>query len=432
MEGRAKKILNLAIRNIRELHNQHVDDVQPMPNSSEITVKVGSPKAITVSDLNATNDLRPITSTSNEAIEVECTKTIIDSVLNVTDDIERTPGTSKQVIEIKSPENVYYAPTQTGPTKLTLRKVSRRLYHEDSENEEAFSAEESDEYLPSDTDQSTSASDSENKTDFNSLDVNNSPIKKGKKRQRNPADWKRNKSKILKNMGKEYVSHTGKFVKEKVIKPPCSERCKLGCQNKLSEDHRTKLFMDYWKLGSLQRQRDFLGSCVEPLVTKYRRISGADARRRNCVFYLTNSGMRMRVCKTFLINTFGNTERTIRTFIQSIVSDNGMIPQDKRGKHGRQMKIDQEILESVRFHINSIPRVESHYLRANTTREFIDGGLSIAEMHRHYKAERKSDNKQAANYDTYARIFNTEFNIGFFVPRKDQCDLCESYKKCKK
>lgn len=27
----------------------------------------------------------------------------------------------------------------------------------------------------------------------------------------------------------------------------------------------------------------------------------------------------------------------------------------------------------------------------------------------------------AANDDTYARIFNSEFNIGFFIPKKDQC-----------
>lgn len=48
MEGRAKKILNLALRNIiPELHIQHFDDVQPMRNSSKITVKVGSPKVIT-------------------------------------------------------------------------------------------------------------------------------------------------------------------------------------------------------------------------------------------------------------------------------------------------------------------------------------------------------------------------------------------------
>lgn len=27
----------------------------------------------------------------------------------------------------------------------------------------------------------------------------------------------------------------------------------------------------------------------------------------------------------------------------------------------------------------------------------------------------------------YSRIFNYEFNISFFTPRKDQCDLCTSY-----
>lgn len=29
---------------------------------------------------------------------------------------------------------------------------------------------------------------------------------------------------------------------------------------------------------------------------------------------------------------------------------------------------------------------------------------------------------------TFNRIFNTDFNISYFVPKKDQCDLCESYK----
>lgn len=29
---------------------------------------------------------------------------------------------------------------------------------------------------------------------------------------------------------------------------------------------------------------------------------------------------------------------------------------------------------------------------------------------------------------TFNRIFNTDFNISFFVPKKDQCDVCECYK----
>lgn len=53
---------------------------------------------------------------------------------------------------------------------------------------------------------------------------------------------------------------------------------------------------------------------------------------------------------------------------------------------------------------------------------------TIAGLHRLYKEQRASLNKVAASYDTYARIFNTEFNHSFFCPKKDQFDLCESYK----
>ncbi|CAG9816801.1 unnamed protein product [Phaedon cochleariae] len=59
---------------------------------------------------------------------------------------------------------------------------------------------------------------------------------------------------------------------------------------------------------------------------------------------------------------------------------------------------------------------------------YIDGGLCIAELHRNYSEERTYCNREVASYDTYAKVFNTEYNIGFFSPKKDQCDLCESYK----
>ncbi|XP_030753125.1 uncharacterized protein LOC115880137 [Sitophilus oryzae] len=214
------------------------------------------------------------------------------------------------------------------------------------------------------------------------------------------------------------------------MKPPCPERGKLGCSKKFSENQRAKLFADYWGLGIFQRQRDFLGSCVEKLITNYRRITSAEARNPNRAFYLTKDDdvSKVRVRKTFLISTFGITEQTLQTVIHSKVTGSGIIAQDQRGKHGRHLKIDQEILESVIIHIKGIPRVESHYLRAQTSREFVDGGLSIAELRRHYTAGRRLNNREAANYDTYTHLFNTEFNIGFFAPRKDQRDICEAYK----
>lgn len=174
------------------------------------------------------------------------------------------------------------------------------------------------------------------------------------------------------------------------MKPTCPDKCILSCSKKFSDEFRSQQFKEYWDLGNLQRQRDFLGSCIEQLVLKYRRISSARPRNPNCAFYLHKNGEKIRVCKTFLVNTFGISEKMIRTVIQSKVSEQGIIKEDLRGKHGNHQRMNEEVLKSVFDHINSIPRVESHYVRKDTKREFIDGGLTIAEMHRNHCEKRSA------------------------------------------
>ncbi|CAG9763508.1 unnamed protein product [Ceutorhynchus assimilis] len=94
---------------------------------------------------------------------------------------------------------------------------------------------------------------------------------------------------------------------------------------------------------------------------------------------------------------------------------------DRRGKHGKQLVLAPEIKDSVRRFISAIPTIESHYLRAQTTREYIEGGKSLADLYRDYKEERERHHLPIANSDG-------EFNISFYAPKKDQCDQCESYK----
>lgn len=338
-------------------------------------------------------------------------------------------------------ENEYVSEIK-GPTKLNLKRAHRATYAEQSSSDETalFSSGSSDDYLPSSSQESVSFfENSELETVKCQIDSAESPkvqnscnspptVRKPKKRLQNKDNWIKVKAKLLKNSGKSYLSRTGKIVEAKKMGPPCPSKCLLACSTRFSEEFRVHLFEQYWRLASLQRQRDFLSSCVEQLQLKYRRISANEPRRPNCSFHIMNNGQRVRVCKKFLINTLGIGERTIRTIIQSKMSGNGIIPEDKRGKHNNRRKIDEEILQSIRDHINSVPRIESHYVRSETHREFIDGGLTIAEMHRHYTIARSSVNKPAANYDTFTRIFNTEFNIGFYIPKKDQCDLCEAYR----
>ncbi|KAJ8944032.1 hypothetical protein NQ314_009564 [Rhamnusium bicolor] len=261
----------------------------------------------------------------------------------------------------------------------------------DDEEENFLGETDSDNYIPSSSDESTSSENPPKSAENKENSVLKSPLlspKKGKKRQRQPEKWKKTQAKLLKNLGKSYTSRTGKVVKERVMGPPCPSRCTLKCSSKFSNDRRTQYFDEYWKLATLQRQRDFLASCVAPLELKYRRVGSEQPRKPNCAFYLWDNGTKNRVCKTFLINTFGITERTMRTIVQARAINSGIIPEDKRGRHGNHKKMDEEIIESVKKHIDSIPRVESHYLRQNTTREFIPGELTISEMHRNYTKER--------------------------------------------
>jgi hypothetical protein len=69
-------------------------------------------------------------------------------------------------------------------------------------------------------------------------------VKKGK-RKRNEASWKRNISKIARNSGKKYESHSKnpeKRVKEaRKIKSPCTDKFRLKCTEKINEDEKVFL-----------------------------------------------------------------------------------------------------------------------------------------------------------------------------------------------
>jgi len=49
-------------------------------------------------------------------------------------------------------------------------------------------------------------------------------------------------------------------------------------------------------------------------------------------------------------------------------------------------------------------------------------------MYRLYCAKCREDGIQPQNEKFYRTIFNSEFNIGFHHPKKDDCNFCTSFK----
>lgn len=131
--------------------------------------------------------------------------------------------------------------------------------------------------------------------------------------------------------------------------------------------------------------------------------------------------------KTPCLLTTGQSEQL---FQKKTLQQGVFLADDIRGKHNKhQTDEDKTINEGIKQHIDSIPKVESwdYYLRANTSREFIEGGKSIADLHRDYVDECRSLQRPSGSYKKYNEIFTKEYNISVFVPKKDQCELCHAY-----
>ncbi|CAK1591645.1 unnamed protein product [Parnassius mnemosyne] len=139
------------------------------------------------------------------------------------------------------------------------------------------------------------------------------------------------------------------------------------------------------------------------------------------------NNIKHRICKTFFKNTLAINNRPIATVIAK-KNQAGTIEKEKRGKHGKQYKISSDIIKGIKNHIDSIPRIESHYVRQQTTREFIDGGKNLTDLYTDYQTQCLSDGVEAAKIHTYRKVFNEDYNIGFHTPKKDQCELCISFK----
>ncbi|GFS88945.1 uncharacterized protein TNCV_5037941 [Trichonephila clavipes] len=104
-----------------------------------------------------------------------------------------------------------------------------------------------------------------------------------RKRKIRVQKWQRSERKGQRNSGKAYnyikriEDNDGKIIdrivlwkEERKLLPPCGDKCRLTCRNKFTEEQRKYIFNEYWKMGDLQRQRDFIAINTAKINPKYR------------------------------------------------------------------------------------------------------------------------------------------------------------------
>ncbi|XP_054742561.1 uncharacterized protein LOC129247455 [Anastrepha obliqua] len=304
---------------------------------------------------------------------------------------------------------VKLAPNSVG---LSVEPVNSNILENDEEDGEDFSGESSDDYIPETDEEEDSLEGKIEKSSVKQHEVlceiaeesngENVELKVTRKRKRKSQLWMQNKRKSDRSQGKAYVTKSDKVIKERLPKPAdCS------CHHNA----------DYWSLGDYCKQRLFLSNNIK--VEKCKRTLTRESRRSNTLKYFLND---KQVCKKFFLNTLHVSDCAISVLAKK---KNQREFVDMRGKHGMQRKVDEEIANLIKEHIESFPAVESHYTRAKSQRLYLSSDLTITKMYNLFK-ERHPD--LSVKEHMYRHIFCNNYNYSFHHPKKDTCSTCEMFK----
>lgn len=249
-----------------------------------------------------------------------------------------------------------------------------------------------------------------------------------------------NAAKNALNAGKAHVTPRKVERKAREMKPPCPDKCKK-CKTKLSEEERRNVFDRFWSLADHTRQWDFILKHTSISSPAKKSEDARIQRKSSRKHFLTIGKKSVFVCKVMFLNTLGICDSWVETAVKKhllSVNNSPTSPsknpmRDGRGTHdNRPIRTTEEAVNYVIEHINSFPRVPSHYCRRTSKREYLEHTLSVAKMFDKYlewvKNIKKLEGKQIVKIRQYRQIFNTKFNIGFHKPRKDQCAFCNKFK----
>lgn len=134
------------------------------------------------------------------------------------------------------------------------------------------------------------------------------------------------------------------------------------------------------------------------------------------------------VCKTMFLNTLSIGERTVQTALAKWRLGGGSVSPDRRGGT-RTIVIDNEIKHGVLRHVKTFQPVESHYVRKDSTKLYLDSDLTFTKMLFLYNEWCTTGNivKKAKTVIQYRDIINQNLNISFHKPKKDICNECHVY-----
>lgn len=171
----------------------------------------------------------------------------------------------------------------------------------------------------------------------------------------------------------------------KQIKGPCSSNCRLKCFEKFDSLARQNIFKSFWNLGDHSQQWSFIASHIKEIRKKQ---WTQDSKRLNVFKFflplLSGNGHKEKimVCKTMFKNTFSISNTFIQSAIDKHDKNTGICIKDMREFHSKHpIIINAPMKESVIQHVKSFAPIESHYIRKDSNKQYLDSELTFKKMY---------------------------------------------------
>lgn len=117
-----------------------------------------------------------------------------------------------------------------------------------------------------------------------------------------------------------------------------------------------------------------------------------------------------QVCREFYTKTLKISESRMECFHKRRAQHTG-IPVLRRPQPFSRKSYSDVIVAGVKALIESFPKVESHYCRANTEKQYLEPDLTIAKMYILYYAHQVEIDEPAAAEWKYYDSYNTLYNL---------------------
>uniref|UniRef100_A0A6P7GVK6 Uncharacterized protein LOC114347251 n=1 Tax=Diabrotica virgifera virgifera TaxID=50390 RepID=A0A6P7GVK6_DIAVI len=182
-------------------------------------------------------------------------------------------------------------------------------------------------------------------------------------------------------------------------------------------------------MASSQRQRDWILSCMVETPIK-RKKAESTRRSKTMEYYIPYNNQKVKVCQQFLIKTLNVSQMTLRYTKENALMNN-IAKQDQRGKRSPKNKFLSSQVSLVKEYIKQLPAVPSHYCRNKSNKLYLPAEFeNVTNLYRLYKKYLVDSERltEIVSLSKFRKIFRSDFHIGFHLPKKDKCNVCEKIK----